>query len=156
MNEDGRVNITPEDMPDAGNFNFLKNLQSLKTSISFVKEKVFYLSMERIESIPNGPVQFQFVHPNITSLQLEEFIANKKYILEKRKDHKKLSISNHGTPNKHSLIKDYYVHFDIRNEWVAVVITQDDIFQREAFYVLNEFHLEYAKFISEMNKLIDI
>lgn len=164
LNENERDNVTPEHMPDAGNWNILKNSSLIIIPISNMKEKVFYLSMERQlsqqnnenEDLPKEASQsedhiqllFQMVHPNVTQFQLKEFLTIKKQCFEKRKDYLRFSVL------VYLCNMDCYIHFDIRNEWIAVMITHKNCFQREPFRILNELHLEYQKFHLKMNELV--
>ena len=154
MEKDKGVNIiTPELMPDANLF--FQSLFKINIPIPFEKEKVFYLSMEKYldnqneQNEKNIEFQFQIAHPSISAVQLEEFISSKKYVLEKRKDYTRLTVFQ----SMSQLNLEYYIHFEIRNQFVAVIMTHKTFSQRNAFIILNQCHQEYEKFIKNIKQL---
>lgn len=157
MEKEKEVNIiTPEHMPDANLF--FQSLFKINILIPFEKEKVFYLSMEKYldqqneqneKNEKNIEFQFQIAHPSISAVQLEEFISSKKYVLEKRKDYTRLTVFQ----SMSRLNLEYYIHFEIRNQFVAVIMTHKTFSQRNAFLILNQCHEEYEKFTKNIKQL---
>jgi hypothetical protein len=131
------MNITPINMPDAGN---MSGEIITRQRINII-ENIIYISLEK----KDGPSIIESYSSGLT--YVKELTDMKKLVIEKAKGPRySVSCIGQGTI-------DYYIHYEIRDTIIAVVIAKVNYSQRDAFNILHGLFSAYNSFTDKINNL---